>query len=94
MVKGKTKSGIEFKINENVKNDARTLYLMTKMQDSSDPSAQSKALFDLLKLVFGSEEGMVSFMDAVASKHKGVCGTDVMIEELTEMFDSINLKNS
>lgn len=94
MVKGKTKSGIKFTINENIKNDARTLYLMTKMQNKSDPMEQGKALFDLLKLVFGGEDGMVAFMDAVASKHDGLCGTDVLIEEITEMFDSANLKNS
>lgn len=94
MVKGKTKSGIKYTINENIKNDARTLYLMTKMQDNSDPVAQGKALFDLLKMVFGGEEGMVTFMDEVASKHDGVCGTDVLIEELTEMFETANLKNS
>lgn len=94
MVKGKTKSGIKYQINENIKNDARTLYLMTKMQDTSDPMAQGKALFDLLKMVFGGEDGMMSFMDEVASKHDGLCGTDVMIAELTEMFESTSLKNS
>jgi hypothetical protein len=48
----------------------------------------------ILKLVFGTDEGVIVFMDAVASVNDGVCGVDVMLSELTEMFDAINAKNS
>lgn len=94
MVKGKTKSGIKFQINEAIKDDTRTLYLITKMQNSSDPMEQGKALFDLLNLLFDGEEGVVNFMDEVAAKHNGICSPTIMVEELTEMFESTKLKNS
>ena len=32
MIKGKTKSGIQFSLNEKIKEDARFLYYLTKIQ--------------------------------------------------------------
>lgn len=95
MVKGKTKSGIKFQMDERIKDDARFLYYLAKAQDeSSDMSEKSKAIMGILKLVFGTDEGVIGFMNAVASVNDGVCGVDVMLSELTEMFDAINAKNS
>lgn len=94
MVNGKTKSGIKFSINENIKDDARLLYYLTKAQTSNEPTEQSNAVFSLLKLIFGSEESLVVFMDAVASTHEGICNTTIMMSEITEMFEAINLKKS
>lgn len=94
MVKGKTKSGIKFQINERIKDDARFLYYLTKAQDDDgDINEKSKAVMGILKLVFGTDEGVIQFMDAVASVHEGVCDVKVMLAELTEMFDAINAKN-
>ena len=95
MVKGKTKSGIKFQIDERIRDDARFLYYLAKAQDEeSDMSEKSKAIMGILKLVFGNDEGVIGFMNAVASVNDGVCGVDVMLSELTEMFDAINAKNS
>ena len=95
MVKGKTKSGIKFQMDERVKDDARFLYYLTKAQDDeSDMSEKSKAMMGMLKLIFGSDEGVISFMDAVASVNNGVCNVESMLSELTEMFDALNAKNS
>lgn len=106
MVKGKTKSGIKFSLNENIRNDARLLYIMTQLQrtkitDDMDEAEklelcqeQSKYIFDMLKLIFGTDEGLMQFMDAVAAAHNGVCDTGVMMSEITEMFEALNLKNS
>lgn len=94
MVKGKTKSGIKFQIDERIKDDARFLYYLTKAQDEkSDVTEKSKAVVGILKLVFGSDEGVIDFMNTVASVNKGVCDTERMLSELTEMFDAINAKN-
>ena len=94
MVKGKTKSGIKFQIDERIKDDTRFLYYLTKAQDeNADVTEKSKAVVGILNLVFGSDEGVIDFMNTVASVNKGVCDTERMLSELTEMFDAINAKN-
>ena len=95
MVKGKTKSGIKFQLDERIKDDARFLYYLAKAQDEeSDMGEKSKAIVGILKLVFGNDDGVINFMNAVASTNEGVCNVEVMMSELTEMFDAINAKNS
>ena len=94
MVKGKTKSGIKFQIDERIKDDARFLYYLAKAQDKeTDLSEQSNAVVGVLKLVFGTDEGVIQFMNAVAAVNNGVCEVKTMLDELTEMFDAINAKN-
>ena len=95
MVKGKTKSGIKFQMDERIKDDARFLYYLAKAQDDeSDMSEKSKAIMGILRLVFGSDENVIRFMNTVAASNGGVCNVEVMLAELTEMFDAINAKNS
>ena len=55
---------------------------------------KSKAIMGILKLVFGNDEGVINFMNAVASVNDGICNVEVMLSELTEMFDALNAKNS
>lgn len=95
MVKGKTKSGIKFQLDERIKDDARFLYYLAKSQDeNADVSERSKDVMGILKLVFGNDDGVINFMNAVANANDGVCNVEVMMSELTEMFDAINAKNS
>lgn len=95
MVKGKTKSGIKFQLDERIKDDARFLYYLAKAQDEeSDMGEKSKAITGILKLIFGNDEGVINFMNAVASVNDGICNVEVMLSELTEMFDALNAKNS
>lgn len=94
MVKGKTKSGIKFQIDERIKDDARFLYYLARAQDEeADVTDQSKAIMGILKLIFGTDEGVINFMDAVAAVNGGVCNVKTMLAELTEMFEAINAKN-
>ena len=94
MVKGTTKSGIKFQIDERVKDDTRLLQYIVEMQDTENQMKQSTAMFDLLGLLFGGRSGVVAFQNAVASTHDGVCTSEVMLKELTEIFEKINLKKS
>ena len=95
IVKGKTKSGIKFQMDDRIKDDARFLYYLSKAQDTeAELTEQSKAVMGILKLVFGSDEGVISFMDAVAATNDGICNVKTMLDEFTEMFDAINAKNS
>ena len=94
MVKGKTKSGIKFTLDERIKDDARFLYYLTKAQDDSiEFEEKSRAIMSILKLIFGTDEGVITFMDAVASVNEGVCDVKIMLSELTEMFEALDAKN-
>lgn len=95
MVKGKTKSGIKFEMDERIKDDARVLYYLTALQKPDvEPMEASKGVFDLLGLIFGSQENVLAFMNAVAETNDGVCDTGVMLKELTDMFEVMNAKKS
>lgn len=95
MVKGTTKSGIKFQIDERVKDDARLLRLFTKMQKKDiEPEEAAGLAMRTIDFIFGGEEGSDAFMDAVAAAHNGICDTKIMIKELTEILDACKLKNS
>lgn len=93
MVKAKTKSGITFELDERIKDDARLMYLLVKMQNASAPMEAGKAMNQLLALIFGDDDKGYAFMEEIASKHDGVCEQEVMITELTEIFEAIKAKN-
>lgn len=93
MVKGKTKSGIKFQVNEKVARDGRFLYFLTKMQDKSDTVAGTNAFNSMLELLFGPDGGVIEFMNAVAAANNGICDIDVMMGELSEIFDALKAKN-
>lgn len=95
LIKGKTKSGIEFTINPAIKDDSRLLYLLTKLQDETlQPMEQSKYMFSMLELIFGGGDGLANFMNAVAAAHDGVADTKNLMAEMNEMFEVLSLKNS
>lgn len=95
MVKGKTKSGIKFQLNERVKDDARFVFYYAKAQDkNATPEEQASAMMGFLRLFFGSDEGILQFMDAVAAVHDGVCDNEAMMAEISEMLEALNAKNS
>ena len=93
IVKGTTKSGIKFQLDSKIKDDTRLLFLLTKATNASDPMEASKSVMNLLSLIFGSDEGVMAFMNEVADKHKGICDVKNMLAELQEMFDELNAKN-
>lgn len=94
LVEGETRSGLKFKVNAAVKDDTRVLYLLTRLQKNDLPIMdKSKTLFDLLELMFGSGEGFYAFQNEVAYRHNGVADTKSLIEEITDIFESVKLKN-
>lgn len=94
IIKGTTKSGISFQLDENIKNDARIVRFLTKIQrPGGDTFEKSDAFFQLLDKVFGSDENVTVFMDEVARVNKGVCSMEAMMGELNEMFEALNAKN-
>lgn len=93
MVKGKTKSGIKYQIDERIKDDTRLFQFAVEMQ-GTDTQKQSQALFDLLGLIFGGRDGVIEFQNAVATVHDGVCTTEFLMSELNEILGALNIKKS
>ena len=94
IVKGETKSGIQFQLDSRIKDDVRLIFLLTKASNTEDAMEASTCIMDLLTLIFGSDENVMVFMNEVADKHKGVCTAKEMLAEITEMFDKLKAKNS
>lgn len=98
IVSGETRTGIKFKIDKRVTEDNRTMYYirtMRKYKDSTDD--QSKvvdAVYSLLEVIFGSGDGLITFMNEVAYHHDGVADSPALMEELNDIFEVIGLKNS
>lgn len=98
IVVGETRTGIKFKIDKRVADDNRTMYYirtMRKYKDSTDN--QSKvvdAVYSLLEVIFGSGEGLEIFLNEVAYRHDGVADSTSLMEELSDIFEVIGLKNS
>lgn len=96
MINGKTKSGIKFTINEKIGDDMRVALLIAEAKkaakEDKDAMEQMEPVVKLLELIFG--DGMMNFMDAVASTHDGICDAKSMVSELMEIFEAVNLKNS
>lgn len=93
VIKGQTKSGIKFELDSRIKDDARLLFLLTRAQNTEDVMVSTKAVMDILSLIFGSEDNVLVFMSEVALKHDGVCEASVLIKEIQEMFEALSSKN-
>ena len=94
IIKGTTKSGIQFAIDERIRQDARIVRLLTKIQrPGGDDFEKNAAFFEMMDRVFGSEENVTVFMDEVARVNNGICSTDAMMSELNEIFEALNAKN-
>ena len=92
IIKGKTKSGISFTIDSRVKDDVRLLYYLTKAKKEDVPSIdKADAVMSMLGLIFG--DNLEIFINEVAKRHDGVADVSSLIQEITEIFDAINLKN-
>lgn len=95
MVKGKTKSGIKFSLDERIKDDARLLFLIVQIQsDKVSVERKGALVFDLLNIIFGNEDKVMEFMDEVASKHDGFCSNEILMAELNDIFEALGAKNS
>lgn len=98
IVIGETRSGIKFKIDKRVKDDNRTMYHirnMRKYKDSTENADKAiDAVYSLLEVIFGSGDGLETFMNEVAYRHEGVADSESLMEELNDIFEVVGLKNS
>ena len=100
IVSGKTRTGIKFKIDKRIADDSRALFYlrqMRKYRKNNDKESKLKAsdsMYDLLELIFGSDEGLEIFMNEVAAHHDGVADGVALMDELSDLFEAVGLKNS
>ena len=95
IVKGKTSTGIQFTLDKRVKDDARLLFWLSRIQNEDmSVMERNKALFSLLELIFGSGEGLNTFLNEVAAKHDGVADITSLMNELNDLFEALAIKNS
>ena len=95
IVTGKTSSGIKFTLDKRVKDDARLLFWLSRIQNEDlEVMERNKALFALLELIFGSGEGLNVFLNEVAAKHDGIADITSLMNELNDMFEALAIKNS
>lgn len=95
IIKGKTQTGIEFTLDKRIKDDARLLFWMARIQNKDlSLQEQNSALFALLEVIFGSGEGLKVFLNEVAAKHDGVADVQSLFVELNDMFEALQIKNS
>lgn len=94
IIQGETRSGLRFSINAAVRDDTRVLYLLTRMQKQSlSMDLKNQALFDLLEVVFGSGDDFFIFQNEVAARHGGVADAQSLMDEITDIFEAVKLKN-
>lgn len=94
LIQGETRSGLKFSINATVKDDTRVLYLLTRMQKQSlSLEIKNQALFDLLEVIFGSGDEFFTFQNEVAYRHGGVADAQSLMDEITDIFEAVKLKN-
>jgi hypothetical protein len=94
LVSGTTKSGIAYTVDTRVRSDSRFLHLMVRIQNKKiSDFERAEALFSLLGLLFGGDDGLMVFENEVANHHDGVCATETLMNEFTEILEAINAKN-
>ena len=94
LVSGTTKSGIAYTVDTRVRNDTRFLQSALRMRNKKlSNEDRANALFSLLGLLFGSDDGVALFENEVAAHHDGICSVETLVAELNDIYEATNLKN-
>lgn len=88
-MQGITKSGYEFDIDNRILKDWRFVSALTKCQQSKgDTFKKLEGVQEMARLLFRDKYD--DYMGFIASKNEGFCPSDVIMEEITEIFQSAN----
>ena len=88
---GITKSGYKFSINNRILKDWRFVSALTKCQQSKTEFGKLEGIQEMVKLLFGDK--FEEYLAFIASKNDGFCDSDLIMEEIKEIFESANVKN-
>lgn len=96
MLKGKTSSGVSYKIDVDglKKIEWKITRTMMRMQ-SGNTEDQVKATLDLMNLILGGPAGVDAFEDAIAKAHDGYLTNEIVLAEYRELIGILGnaLKN-
>jgi hypothetical protein len=93
IVKGKTKSGYQFSVDSRVKDDRRFTRAVISMQYGKDKQEQVEAVYDLERLLLGTDEEVAKLEEAIAKKNDGFCSNQEFYAEINEIIEALNAKN-
>jgi len=92
MIKGKTKSGFDFKIDERIGTDWRIITAISLAENGND-SEKIKGTTSLVHLMLADDENR--FLEHIASKNDGFVPIKAVTDELVDILASLNAtKNS
>lgn len=91
MIKGKTKSGFKYELDERIKSDWRVLEAITDTE-SEDASVMMRGIKDLANLLLGDNKQKL--FEHISKKNDGFVPSESVIAELTEILSTeSSLKN-
>lgn len=91
MIKGKTKAGFGFEVNENIGKDFR-IVMATKKINTESTLEKVEGIYDFVEAILGKDgvEKMVSF----TTKKKGYADTEYILEQANEILAYATEKSS
>lgn len=93
MLKGKTKSGFKYSVNENVKNDIRVLECVLLIENHASNDDVLNGYLTLYNLILGVEQ-KTALYDHVAKKNGGVADITQVQEEFSEIYEALGGENA
>ena len=87
-MKGKTKSGFEYNVDEKMTKDWRFIRLVKKMTKGSNED-QIAALDDALAMVLGGEAEADRLLEHIEKQNDGYAPAEMVVEEFNEIISSI-----
>jgi len=90
MIKGKTKNGFSYEINEKVLDDWDVVTMLDNVRRNKTSMAEINALFEALI----SREAFAKLKDAVRERNEdGIVNYEAMVEELKDILSNEKIKN-
>lgn len=90
-MQGTTKSGYKFDIDNRILKDWRFVSALTRCRQSKTEMEKLDGIMEMTRLLFGDK--FEEYLAFIASKNDGYCPAEVIMTEVSEIFESANVKN-
>lgn len=90
-MQGTTKSGYQYNIDNRILKDWRFVNALSNAQKSKSEFEKLEGVLEMAKILFGDTYD--AYLEYIASKNDGYCDSDVIMEEIKEIFESAAIKN-
>ncbi|MCQ2211306.1 MAG: hypothetical protein MJZ34_13560 [Paludibacteraceae bacterium] len=92
MIKGETKSGFKFEIDERVLKDWRVIRLVAKIEKNENPMDTVEYIENVGNKIL-TEKGFNKLLKHIEKQNDGFCLIDDVGNEIADIFAQINSKN-